>query len=168
MSTSFTISPALFPQDLSTVTALFEAYTASLNLDLSFQSYSTELASLPGAYSPPAGRLYIAWSEEGEAWGCVALRPLTKSTVSECEGLVGEIKRLYVVPAARGKGVGRALAEKVLAGAREVGYEVVKLDTLGSMHAAIGMYKGLGFEECERYYDTPVQGTVFMRLRLEK
>ena len=159
----FTISPAT-PSDLPAIRTLFTAYTTWLDLDLSFQSFSAELASLPGAYDPPDGRLYIARSTAAgsEPLGCVALRPLPYAAPDERR--TGEVKRLYVVPEARGWGVGRALAETVVKGAREAKYAALMLDTLPRMEGAIAMYRKLGWRECGRYYDTPVEGTVFMRL----
>lgn len=156
----FTISPAISNEDLKAIHALFTSYTNSLNLDLTFQSLASELATLPGAYSPAQnGALLLARSSTaGEAIGCVGLRSL--------QGGVCEMKRLYVAPSAQGTGLGKALAVAVIAQARRLGYRAIRLDTLPRMVEARGLYARLGFGECERYYETPLEGTVFMELDL--
>jgi GNAT superfamily N-acetyltransferase len=136
---------------------LFEEYAGWLGIDLSFQGFALELASLPGRYSPPAGRLLLAMAG-ADAAGCVAIRPLTAS--------VCEMKRLFVRPKFRGKHVGRLLAERIVAEARSLGYQTMRLDTLPQMRAAIRIYKTLGFVPYAAYYDTPLPGTVFMELQL--
>src|SRR5690242_8406349 len=111
------LTPAITPSDIRSVCLLFREYADSLGLDLSFQGFDEELAGLPGKYAPPDGALLLAhW--KGEAAGCVALRPL--------EAGVSEMKRLYVRPAFRGRGIGRALAETAVGAARAAGYECVR------------------------------------------
>ncbi len=102
-------------QDLQAVADLFRAYAASLDIDLAYQEFASELAGLPGKYAPPRGMLLLARDEAGAALGCVGLRPLEQETV-------GEIKRLYILPSARGLGLGRALAEAAIKQARLLGY----------------------------------------------
>jgi putative acetyltransferase len=136
---------------------LFEEYAGWLGIDLSYQGFAAELAGLPGAYGPPRGRLLLALAD-GEAAGCVALRPL--------EDTICEMKRLYVRPDFRAQGVGRRLAERVVDEARSLGYRTMRLDTLPSMQAAIGLYEALGFERCNAYYPSPIRETVFMELQL--
>ncbi|MDE2361309.1 MAG: GNAT family N-acetyltransferase [Hyphomicrobiales bacterium] len=138
---------------------LFAAYARSLPIDLAYQNFDEECASLPGAYAPPRGALLLARDTGGAAIGCVALRPLPP------EGIC-EMKRLYVAPAGRGAGAGRALAEKIVSIARIIGYREMRLDTLPSMRAALELYRSLGFAEIAPYYDTPVVGTIFMALDL--
>ncbi|KAI9775665.1 MAG: hypothetical protein M1835_005736 [Candelina submexicana] len=157
----FSIRPVQNPADLTTIRHLFTAYALALNLDLTFQDFSTELATLPGKYAPPSGEILLAFSAKGEALGCVALRPL------EPKGCC-EMKRLYVSPQARRMGLGRGLVERVLKSAREKGYMVMKLDTLPEMVEAIRVYESFGFVMGEKYYDTPIEGTVFFELRLDK
>jgi GNAT superfamily N-acetyltransferase len=136
---------------------LFEEYAAWIGLDLSFQGFAAELASLPGPYVPPRGRLLLALAG-GEAAGCVALRPLDSG--------VCEMKRLYVRPPFRGQGLGKLLAERIVEEARAIGYLKMKLDTLPFMQPAIRLYESLGFSSCTAYYATPLPDTVFMELRL--
>lgn len=158
MPPSFTIRPAT-AADISVIANLFSAYVAWLDLDLSFQSFSVELASLPGAYDPSKGGcLFLARSDTGEGLGCVGLRCLRPGEA--------ELKRLYVTQEGRGMGVGRALVNMAMQGARDKGYSVIRLDTLRRMEGARRLYASLGFVESESYYDTPLEGTVFMELRL--
>lgn len=138
---------------LESARRLLREYAADLNVDLCFQGFEAELASLPGAYAPPRGRLLLA-VEGSDILGCGALRPL------RADGC--EMKRLYVQPRARGKGVGRLLAQRLIAEAKSIGYRSIVLDTLPSMSEAQLLYATLGFERREPYYDTPVTGTVFM------
>jgi putative acetyltransferase len=144
---------ALFPDDLPTVRALFEEYAAGLGVDLCFQGFAEELAGLPGRYVPPGGGLWLA-AEGGAVAGCVALRALGDG--------VCEMKRLYVRPTFRGRGVGRLLAEQVVAAAAAMGHRRIVLDTLPSMGSAIELYKTLGFAAIEPYCANPVPGALFL------
>jgi GNAT superfamily N-acetyltransferase len=137
--------------------ALFLEYAQALGVDLSYQDFDRELAELPGDYARPAGRLLAARLGD-ETVGCVALRP--------AGGEACEMKRLFVRPGHRGSGAGRALAEAVIAAARESGYTSMRLDTLPQMQTAQAMYETLGFRETEPYYPSPVPGTRFLELDL--
>ncbi len=143
---------------VGTARTLFLEYARSLDFALCFQDFDRELAELPGRYAPPSGRLLLALDGE-EVAGCVALRGLDAATC--------EMKRLWVRPAWRGRGVGRRLAEAVVAAAREIGYARVRLDTVPSMTAAIALYGHLGFVEIAPYTENPVPGATFMELRLD-
>lgn len=151
------IRPADGAHDIALARALFREYQAALGVDLCFQGFAQELASLPGAYAPPRGRLLLA-GPPGDAFGCVALRPLADDA--------GEVKRLYVQPRARGGGWGRRLAQAIVDEARGIGYRVLKLDTLASMQEARSLYASLGFVPCEPYYHNPLGGTVYLKLTL--
>ena len=150
--------------DIAIARTLFAAYAASLDVDLCFQNFAQELAGLPGDYVAPRGCLLIA-DQNGSARGCVALRPLPGG--GESSRHTGEVKRLYVDPAARGAGVGRALMLALLDRARGAGYRELKLDTLATMREAQALYASLGFRECEPYYRNPLGGTVYMALELQ-
>ena len=151
------IRDALTAQDVEQARALFAEYARWLGEDLCFQGFAAELASLPGEYVPPRGRLLLV-GPPGGAFGCVALRPLNET--------VGEVKRMYVQPARRGEGWGRRLAVAIVAQAQAIGYRELVLDTLSRLVAARAVYAELGFEECAPYYVNPLLGVVYMRLKL--
>jgi len=149
--------PAHDPQHLDSVRTLFHEYAESLGINLHFQDFDRELATLPGAYAPPGGTLLLArW--QGKLAGCVALRPLAGETA--------ELKRLYVRPDSRGHGVGVALAQAAIAAARQARYAAIRLDTLPTMQAAQALYRAIGFREIPAYRYNPIPGTVFMQLDL--
>jgi ribosomal protein S18 acetylase RimI-like enzyme len=149
---------ATLPEHIEQVRALFVEYASSRGFSLCFQSFDEELKNLPGAYAAPSGRLLLAQYGE-QAAGCVALRKL--------EANVCEMKRLYVRPAYRGTGLGRILVERVIAEARTIGYERMRLDTVASsMQDAIALYRKLGFREIAPYRDNPIEGALYMELLL--
>ena len=158
-ASGISIVSAHFPADREAVRELFAEYADSLGIDLSFQGFAAELAQLPGKYAPPLGDILIARDAAGAALGCVALRPTTMPDT-------GEIKRLYLRPAARGQALGRRLAEAILVRAREAGHARVVLDTLASMDAARRLYAALGFRPVPPYYDNPLPDTLYMALEL--
>ncbi len=158
---TFTISPITTPDDLASTIKLFKEYATSLNFNLCFQNFDTEMASMPGKYAPPEGALLLARKDStGEAIGCVGLRALSSD--------ICEMKRLYVAPAGRGTGVGKALTLAVIAEAGRLGYQAMRLDTLPTMNAALKLYSSLGFVEIGAYYATPLEGTVFLELPLSR
>jgi ribosomal protein S18 acetylase RimI-like enzyme len=159
MTPGFHIRPARTAADLAAVAELFAGYAASLPVDLGYQDFDGELAALPGKYAPPAGDLFLARDAAGAPLGCVGLRPLPDDGCCE-------MKRLFLLPAARGLGLGRALTEAVVDHARSLGYRELRLDTLASMTAAQALYRSMGFKPIGPYYAPTPEGTVFMGLRL--
>jgi len=156
---AFAITSVRFAADLADTVALFTTYANSLGVDLAYQGFAAEMAAMPGKYAPPNGALLLARRADGEAIGCVGLRPIDPTGCCE-------MKRLYVTPQARGLGLGKALVEAVVAEAQRIGYREVRLDTLPTMDEAIGLYRKLGFEPIAPYYVTPIAGTRFMAKRL--
>jgi ribosomal protein S18 acetylase RimI-like enzyme len=141
--------------------ALLREYAASLDVDLCFQNFEAELASLDGEYSPPGGLLLLA-HVDGALAGCGAFRPLQGID----DGDACEMKRLYVRPAFRRFGLGRLLAQRLLDEARRAGYSSMLLDTLDDMEAARGLYATLGFTRTEPYYYNPIVGAHYLRTDL--
>lgn len=149
------------PEEMHTVRQIFQEYADSLNIDLKFQGFETELANLPGEYSEPRGQILLA-RVDGNIAGCCALRPLDDCNYPNA----AEMKRLYVSKAFRGVGLGRQLAEAMLDTARQAGYDHVLLDTLDDMEAARDLYVDLGFEPIEPYYHNPLQGAHYLKVDL--
>jgi putative acetyltransferase len=147
------------PAQVDAIRELFLEYAGSLEIDLCFQNFREELETLPGAYTPPDGGLLLARSDRAAA-GCVAFRKIESATC--------EMKRLYVRPAFRGKGLGRALALAAIRHARKSGFGTMLLDTLRSMKSAIQLYESLGFARIEPYYHNPSGCALFMELDLVK
>lgn len=136
---------------------MFEEYQRELGVDLCFQSFQEELDGLPGKYAPPRGVLYL-WREAAEVGACGALRPL--------EDLECEIKRLYVRPQFRRRGIARILSEQLIADAKSLGYHRVKLDTLRRLEGAVRLYNDLGFRETDAYNFNPEADILYMELDL--
>jgi carbonic anhydrase len=146
------------PRQIALARELFLEYGKSLGFNLCFQSFDEELAGLPGDYAPPDGRLLLA-EYDGVLAGCVALHML--------EPHVCEMKRLYLRPQFRGKGVGLALAKTIIWEARGIGYRRMRLDTVEPvMQAAVAMYRRLGFTEIAAYRPNPIAGAMYMELEL--
>jgi ribosomal protein S18 acetylase RimI-like enzyme len=169
------IRPAMTPDDIPAVRALFEEYAASLGFDLCFQGFAAEVAGLPGDYAPPGGCLLLAVetggadetgaagagvADPGRPVGCIALRPLEPGNC--------EMKRLFARPEARGAGIGRRLAEAVIAEARTRGYAKMRLDTLPSMERARALYAALGFRSIPPYRHNPIPGAAYLELDLTR
>lgn len=157
-----TLEPAYEQQEV--MRTMIQEYVDTLILEVPpFASYlqvqhcDAELANLRQKYGKPDGRLYLARAD-GKPAGCVSLRKLDNKTC--------EMKRLFVRPLFRGKGIGAALVDRMISDAREIGYRYMKLDTLPMLTTAIHMYRKLGFYEIPRYNDSPLPGTIFMQLNL--
>jgi ribosomal protein S18 acetylase RimI-like enzyme len=154
----FSLTEAETAGDVNEAHTLFEEYAAGVGISLCFQNFDQELANLPGDYASPSGRLLLA-RLEGEVAGCIALRKLDDKTC--------EMKRLYLRPEFRGKGLGAKMVHALLDEAKQIGYSKVRLDTLpGRMDEAIGLYRSIGFKEIPAYYDTPFGDTLYMELDL--
>jgi GNAT superfamily N-acetyltransferase len=156
----FRITLAKSPVQIAQIRELFLEYAKSLGFSLCFQGFDEELANLPGDYAPPEGRLFLA-EYNGQLAGCAALH---KSAPE-----ISEMKRLYLRPAFRGKGLGRVLAEKVISEARAIGYSKLRLDTVEPiMKEAVAMYRRMGFRAVAPYRVNPVAGTLYMELDLDE
>ncbi len=149
---------------LDDIRKLFSEYAAWLKIPLDFQNFDEELASLPGKYAKPDGRLYLALAG-GEPAGCIALRYFDTSMNGEkrCE-----MKRLFVRDQYKGHGLGRQLAERVIDDSRIIGYAEMLLDSFAFMESAVALYRKLGFEETEPYRFNPYENVLYLRLDLKK
>ncbi len=154
---TYTLRLAQSDADLAAVRTLFEEYAAELDFELCFQDFQAELDALPGPYARPDGDILLA-EVDATIIGCVAVKPLEES--------VCEMKRLYVRPAYRGEGIGRALAKAIVERGRTLGYERMCLDTVEPMHAAQAVYRALDFEERDPYYKNPLPDVVYMEREL--
>jgi len=147
------------PEQIAAIRELFLEYAQSLGFSLCFQSFDQELAELPGDYAAPEGRLLLATCE-GQSAGCVALHKLDHE--------ICEMKRLYVRPEFRGKGLGKILAERIIGEAHQIGYKQLRLDTVEPlMRTAVKMYRTLGFREIPPYRPNPIEGALYMEISLE-
>ncbi len=154
MSEMAEIVAAVSSDDIATVGRLFRQYAESLDIDLAFQHFERELATLPGDYAAPRGALFLA-RLAGTPAGCIGVRPFA--------GSVGEVKRLYVLPAFRGRGLARSLVSAAVAAAGRLGYDALVLDTLASMREAIALYRSFGFEPTGPYYANPLPDALYFR-----
>ncbi len=157
-----TLTQPTDPEALALVHELFLEYANSLGVNLEFQDFENELATLPGDYAEPRGALLLALVD-GAVAGCCALRPLDTSDYPNA----AEMKRLYVRKAFRGFGLGQELAEGMLDAARRAGYACVLLDTLDEMESARALYASLGFEEIPPYYHNPLPGSHYLKVDID-
>ncbi|GAB1413545.1 MAG TPA: GNAT family N-acetyltransferase [Candidatus Desulfobacillus denitrificans] len=153
------IMPAHGAEAIPVARELFVEYAEQLGVDLCFQNFAEELATLPGAYAPPRGGVWLA-RVDGHDAGCVALRPL--------DAQAAELKRMYVRRAWRGRGLGRRLGETAIGFARAAGYRAVCLDTLAGMTEALALYRSSGFRPTRAYCHNPLPDTVWMELELDR
>jgi ribosomal protein S18 acetylase RimI-like enzyme len=153
-----TIRPAASSADIGQIRELFLEYAQSLGFSLCFQNFDQELASLPGDYAPPEGRLLLA-EYAGKSAGCIALHKIAPE--------ICEMKRLYLCPQFRGLGIGRRLVETLIAEARRIGYRKMRLDTVEpKMQDAVALYRRFGFQEITPYRVNPIEGALYMELTL--
>ncbi|HWZ11661.1 MAG TPA: GNAT family N-acetyltransferase [Acidobacteriaceae bacterium] len=145
------------PAAIEVARSLLREYWASFGFDSSFQNFAAEVEGLPGAYASPSGRLLIAYADNALA-GCGAFRKL--------DALRCEAKRVYVRPEFRGKSVGRAVMEFLIAEARAEGYCEMFADTMPIMTTAIALYKQLGFQQTTPYSECPTAGAIYLRINL--
>jgi putative acetyltransferase len=149
---------ATLPEHIEEARSLFLEYGSSLGFSLCFQSFDEEVKNLPGGYGPPSGILLLARCS-GHAGGCIALRKLDAG--------ICEMKRLYVRPGDRGKGLGRVLVERLISEARALGYKRMRLDTIESaMKDAVALYRQIGFREIAPYSSIPIESALWMELVL--
>ena len=154
------LTQATTPAEIQQARELFKEYEAALGISLCFQNFEQELAGLPGDYAPPNGRLLLA-REYDQVMGCIALRQLGPTTC--------EMKRLFVRPEYRDRGLGRVMVEAIIEEARKIGYTHVRLDTIADrMDRAVSLYKSIGFVEIPPYRNNPVDTATFMELDLVK
>ena len=164
-SVNIFMTPLKFAQaasanDIDHVRTLFKEYEQSIGVSLCFQNFEQELARLPGDYAPPLGRLLLVRVEDQIA-GCIALRKVDDSTC--------EMKRLYLRPEFRGKGLAGQIVNRIIHEAKQIGYSKMRLDTIpGRMDQAIKLYRSIGFKEIPAYYDSPFTDTLYMELDLTK
>ena len=157
---TISLAQASTSSDWRTARAMIEEYAASLGVDLCFQGFAEEMAHIADEYAPPHGALLLA--RDGDAViGCVGLRPF--GDAGDCE-----MKRMYVPPAGRGRGIGRRLAEAIVAEARSRGYSRMLLDTLPHLEAAQALYRSMGFVETAAYRHNPVPGALYFALDLRR
>ena len=158
----FRLVQADTPDLLRSAQEIFREYADSLQVDLCFQDFDTELATLPGDYVPPGGALLLAYADDALA-GCGAMRPLSGADpANACE-----MKRLFVRRAFRRFGLGRVLAQALMDRAAAAGYSAMLLDTLDEMESARELYASLGFEECAPYYFNPIPGAHYLKVDLD-
>jgi len=153
------IIKAVTPKEINDIRELFLEYSNSLDFKLDFQNFEDEIKSLPGAYSPPSGKLYLALYKDLPA-GCIAVRKI--------DGEYCEMKRLYVRPEFRGLNIGKALTEIIIHEAKRIGYKFMRLDTVATMASARKLYEKFGFKEIPPYCYNPVKGAVYMELNLRE
>ena len=154
---SIQLLQATTPGEWDEARRLVREYAASLDVDLSFQNFEHELEHFSTAYAAPTGAFILA-EAAGDYVACIGVRRFADG--------IGEIKRLYVAPVARGLGLGRLLVEHIIAAAKDLGYRSLLLDTLPSMKAAQALYLSMGFQPTTAYRFNPIAGSAFLRLDL--
>jgi len=154
---SIRLLQATTPREWAEARRLVREYAATLDVDLSFQNFEQELEHFTSEYGAPSGAFILA-ADAGQCVACIGVRRFAEE--------VGEIKRLYVTPAARGRGLGRLLVERIIDEAKHLGYRSLLLDTLPFMKEAQALYVSLGFQPTSAYRFNPIAGSAFLRLDL--
>ena len=157
MKSDYALIEGSAPHHYETAGALFREYAAELGVDLCFQGFESELQQLPVMYGMPSGCLLLVMNGTRPV-GCGALRKLSDG--------VCEMKRLYIRDEARGAGLGRRVAERLVQKAADLGYGAMRLDTLADMAAARSLYQSLGFRDIAAYYSNPLSNSIYMELAL--
>ncbi len=157
MNTCMKIILAKNPSEYEIGFSMFSKYIDSLDLNLDFQNYQHELKNIETIYRSPAGALVLVKDYSGYV-GCAGIRKFTDD--------VCELKRTYVLPAKRGRGIGQLLLTACLDEARNLGYKQIYLDTHTKMKAAISLYLKNGFKYIPAYYDNPIQETRYLAIEL--
>jgi carbonic anhydrase len=157
MTSKTRIVPAHQPEEVEIIRELFREYAESAGDGFCFKGFEEELAALPGDYAPPGGRLYLVYMKYEPA-GCVGMRKIQDDTC--------EMKRLYVRPLHRGKGIGRQLVLQLVKDARKLGYSRMRLDTMPYMKRAQALYRAMGFKRIDSYRADPVPGALYFELNL--
>ena len=148
------------PEAYAMAISLFKEYAAQLDVDLSFQKFDQEILNIQYQYARPEGILFIAYDQDQQPMGCFGIRRFEDS--------ICELKRMYLKQEQRGKGIGKSLLAKAIEAGRELHYKKMRLDTLPSMQAAMGLYRKMGFYEIPAYRYNPVEGTKFFEIQLER
>lgn len=144
-------------QRLEHARELFAEYQVGLGIDLCFQGFDEELRSLPGRYGPPSGALMVVYDGE---------QPVACGAVREIGVGISEMKRLYIRPTFRQHGLGRKISEMLIAKAVDLGYRVMRLDTLRRLEPAVKLYESLGFREVEPYNYNPEPDIAYYEISL--
>ncbi len=155
---SLSVERVASPAGWAEAERLIRAYLSELPFEIDFQDLDRELAELPLEYGPPVGTALLARTADGPAVGVVGVRRFGHGAA--------ELKRMYVLPEARGSGAGRALAAAAVDAARDLGYRRLLLDTVASMTAAIAVYGALGFTPIEAYRHNPLPDARYFALDL--
>ena len=146
--------------DYDIASKLFKEYASQIVIDLEFQNFNKEVENLEDQYSRPEGVIYIIYNQENYPIGCFGIRKLDSS--------ISELKRMYLKEGYRGLGFGKKMMEKAIEAGKEMGYKKMRLDTLSTMDAAIGLYKSVGFYEIESYCFNPIQTAKYFEINLKE
>lgn len=145
--------------DYEVAIKLFEEYASQIGVDLSFQNFNDEIRDIKNQYSRPDGLIFLVFNDQNDPVGCFGIRKFEEG--------IGELKRMYLKDEARGQGLGKRMLKDAVKAGKALGYLKMRLDTLPSMNAAIGLYKSLGFYEIDAYRYNPISGTKYFEISLK-